>query len=428
MTAPKTKTGTSRDWRFLIRALKYRNYRLFFGGQGISLVGTWMQQIAISWLIYRLTGSAFLLGLTGFAGQIPTFILAPVAGVIADRMNRIRILIITQILSMVQAFLLSFLVLTDTIAVWHIIVLSVILGIINAFDMPIRQSLIADMIEKREDLGNAIALNSSIFNGARLIGPSLAGILIASAGEGICFLLNGISFGAVIFALLAMRVKPKVMDVKDSHILHELKEGFNYAFGFLTIRFILSLLALISLTGMQYTVLMPIIAKDILHGGSNTFGFLMAATGIGALMGAFYLASRKNAFGLERWLPLAASILGAGLMAVSISKYFWLSLILMLPIGFGMMVQMAASNTVLQTIVDDDKRGRLMSLYAMAFMGMTPMGSLLAGSMASRIGAPNTLIIAGIFCILGAILFAGKLPLIKQMIHPIYHKKGIRPD
>ena len=428
MAIPRESTGKSLSWRFILRALKYRNYRLFFGGQGISLIGTWMQRLAVSWLIYRLTGSPFLLGIAGFASQIPTFILAPVAGVVADRYNRMRILILTQTLAMFQALILAVLVLTNAVEVWHIIALSLALGVINAFDMPARQSLVVEMIENREDLGNAIALNSSMFNGARLIGPSLGGILIATVGEGICFLINGLSFIAVIIALLYMKINAHPAENKGTRFLQGLKEGFVYAFGFLPIRSILLLLSLVSLMGMQYAVLMPIFAKDILHGGPNTLGFLMAASGIGALMGALYLASRHSVVGLGKWIPLATGTLGCGLIIFSFSRFFWLSLVLMLPIGFGLMVQMAASNTVLQTIVDDDKRGRLMSIYAMAFMGVTPLGSLLAGSMASHFGAPATLIVGGAGCILGAAAFARELPRIRKQIRPIYQRKGILPQ
>jgi MFS family permease len=427
MATPRVSTGKSLSWRFVLRALKYRNYRLFFGGQGISLIGTWMQRLAVSWLIYRMTGSPFLLGIAGFASQIPTFVLAPVAGVVADRYNRMRILILTQTLAMFQALLLAVLVLTHNIDVWHIIALSLALGIINAFDMPARQSLVVDMIENREDLGNAIALNSSMFNGARLIGPSLGGILIAAVGEGVCFLINGLSFVAVIIALLYMKINARPSETKKARFMKGLKEGFVYAFGFLPIRSILLLLSLVSLMGMQYAVLMPIFAKDILHGGPNTLGFLMAASGIGALAGALYLASRRSVVGLGKWIPLATGTLGCGLVLFSFSRFFWLSLILMLPVGFGLMVQMAASNTVLQTIVDDNKRGRLMSIYAMAFMGVTPLGSLLAGSLASHIGAPATLIIGGAVCMLGAAAFARELPHIRKQIRPIYQRKGILP-
>jgi MFS family permease len=405
-------------------ALQYRNYRLFFGGQSISLIGTWMQRIAMSWLVYRLTNSALWLGVVGFTGQIPIFLLTPFAGVLADRMNRQRILVITQTLAMIQALILALLVLTGTIAVWHIISLSIFLGIVDAFDMPVRQSFMVEIVEKK-DLGNAIALNSSMVNSARLLGPSIAGILIASMGEGMCFLLNGISYLAVILSLLAMKITSKRTETPNTYVLHGLKEGFHYAFGFPPIRYVLLLLALVSLIGMPYTVLMPVFARDILHGGPHTLGFLMGSSGVGALVGAIYLASRRSVLGLGKWIALAASLFGIGLIAFSLSRIFWFSLFLMLLTGFGMIVQMASSNTVLQTVVDEDKRGRVMSFYAMAFRGMTPFGSLLAGGLANKIGAPNTLMIGGISCILGSLMFARKLPLLRQMVRPIYVKMGI---
>ncbi|MCX5799964.1 MAG: MFS transporter [Candidatus Eisenbacteria bacterium] len=415
--------------RLVFRALRYRNYRLFFGGQGISLIGTWMQRIALSWLVYRLTNSALLLGVVGFAGQIPTFLLAPVAGVLADRWNCRRILVITQVLAMVQAFVLAVLVLTNAITVWEIVVLSIFLGLVNAFDMPARQTFVVEMVDrKKEDLGNAIALNSSLFNGARLVGPSVAGILIAVVGEGVCFLLNGLSYIAVIGSLLAMRVTPRKTEAKNTHVLRGLKDGFSYAFGFDPIRSIILLLALVSLMGMPYQILMPVFARQILHGGSNIFGFLVAASGAGALTGAFYLASRRQILRLGRTIPVAAGIFGVGLIGFSLSHFLWLSLALMLVTGFGMMVMMAASNTTLQTIVDDDKRGRVMSLYTMAFMGTVPFGSLWAGSMADKIGAPKTLLVSGLCCICGGLLFARKLPVLKALVHPIYAEKGIIPE
>ncbi len=395
--------------KLTLRAFQYRNYRLFFFGQGISLIGTWMQRIALSWLVYRLTDSAFLLGFVGFASQIPTFILSPFAGVVADKWDRWRIMIVSQALSMLQAFILAILVLTGKISVWQIIALGAFLGLINAFDIPARQSFVVQMVDKKEDLGNAIALNSFMFNSARLIGPSLAGILVAAIGEGICFLLNAISYIAVIIALLAMKVEPKdKLSAKGSNVLHDLKEGFKYTFGYSDIRYTLLLLSIVSLVGMPYTVLMPIFAKDILHGGSHTLGFLMAGAGMGAISGALYMASRKDPNGLERIIPIATSSFGIGLIVFSFSHFFWLSLLLISLTGAGMMVQMASCNTFIQTIVDDDKRGRVMSFYTMSFMGLAPFGSLLAGSMAKNIGAPNTLIIGGIFCILSALTYASR--------------------
>jgi MFS family permease len=412
----------------IIRALRHRNFRLFFGGQSISLIGTWMQRVALGWLVYRLTNSPFLLGLVGFAGQIPAFLLAPLAGVLADRWNRQRILILTQAISMIQALTLSLLVLTGTVAIWHIILLSVFLGIINAFDMPTRQSFLVEMVEEKEDLANAIALNSSMVNSARLLGPSIAGILVAAVGEGICFLINGISYLTVIGALVAMKIVPKNLKPQRSRVWYGLKEGFTYASAFAPIRAVLLLLALMSLMGMPYVVLMPVFAKDILHGGPHALGFLMGASGLGALIGAFYLASRKTVLGLGRLIAVAASIFGLGIIAFSFSRLLWLSLPLMLVTGVGQMVQMASSNTILQTIVDDDKRGRIMSFYTMAFMGGTPLGSLFAGTLASSIGTPHTLLIGGTTCLMGSVFFAHKLPALRKIVRPIYVKMGIIPE
>ena len=423
-TAPRNAMGL----RVILRTLRYRNYRLFFGGQGISLIGTWMQRIAMSWLVYRLTNSVFLLGIVGFFGLVPTFFFAPIAGVFADRWNRRRILVATQCLSMLQASILAVLVLASTVRVWHIIVLSVFLGFVNAFDVPARQSFVPDMIEKREDLGNAIALSSAMFHGARLLGPSIAGIVIAVVGEGMCFLLNAISYVAVIAALLAMRVAHEEAGNKDTNVLQGLKEGFGYAFGFAPIRTLLLLGGLVSLVGMPYTVLAPVFAKDVLHGGPHTLGFLMAASGAGSLAGALYLASRKSLLGLGKLIVLTSSVFGIGLIGFSLSHVLLLSLLFMLLTGFGMMVQMASSNTILQTIADDDKRGRVMSFYTMAFMGMAPFGSLFAGSLASKIGAPNTLLIGGVCCLLGSLLFRSKLPVLQKMARPIYVKRGILPE
>jgi len=424
MKSSETYSENSMDLGLALPALRYRNYRLFFGGQGISLVGTWMQRIAMWWLVYRLSHSPFLLGVVGFTGQIPIFLLTPFAGVLADRMNRRRVLVVTQSLAMIQAFILALLVLAGAIAVWHIIFLSILLGVIDAFDMPVRQSFMVEIVQTR-DLGNAIALNSSIVNSAQLLGPSIAGILIASMGEGMCFLLNGISYFFVIASLLAMKITSRKMEIQNTDVLQGIKEGFSYAFGFTPIRSVLLLLALVSLIGMPYRVLMPIFASDVLHGGPHTFGFLMGSSGLGALGGSIYLASRKSVLGLEKWIALAASVFGIGLIAFSLSRVFWISLFLILLTSFGMMVQFASTNTVLQTIVDEDKRGRVMSFYAMALRGMAPFGSLLAGGLAGKIGASNTLMIGGISCFLGALMFARKLPQWREMVRPIYVRMGI---
>jgi MFS family permease len=409
----------------MLRALRHRNYRLFFGGQGVSLVGTWMQMVALSWLVYRLTNSALLLGLVGFAGQLPTFLLASFAGVLADRWNRLRLLIVIQILSALQASLLALLTLTGHITVWHIIALSVLMGCITAFDVPTRQSLIVDMIDRQEDLQNAIALNSFMFNGARLIGPSIAGLLLSVVSEGACFSLNAISFLAVIWALAAMRIPRLTRKRSRENMMHGLKEGYRYVFGFAPIRHILINLALLSLLGFSYPVLMPIFAKDILHGGPHTLGFLVSSAGIGALISALYLAYRGTVLGLGRIIVAAMSICGFSLICFSLSRHVAISLVMMFFTGFGIMSVITSSNTILQTIADEDKRGRVMSLYTMAFMGMMPFGSLLMGALASKFGAPITVAIGGIVCIISSYLFFTRLPDIRKLVRPIYVEKGI---
>jgi MFS family permease len=413
------------SWKFAVRALGHRNYRLFFGGQSVSLIGTWMTRVATAWLVYRLTHSAFLLGVVGFSGQIPAFLLGPLAGVWVDRWNRHRVLVVTQVLSMAQSFVLAALALSGRITVWDIIGLSVFQGAINAFDMPARQAFLIQMVEAREDLANAIALNSSMVNGSRLIGPSLAGLLIAAAGEGYCFLIDGISYVAVVGSLLAMQIITAPERRAGRKVWPELSEGWHYAWRFAPIRAILLLLALVSLVGMPYTVLMPIFAGRVLHGGPHTLGFLMGASGVGALVGTVTLAMRKTVLGLGRLIALSAGLFGVALMGFALSRSLWLSLLLMMAVGFGLMRQLAASNTILQTIVDEDKRGRVMSFYSMAFMGMAPIGSLLAGTAANRVGAPWTLAVGGALAVLGAIWFASQLAEIRKLIRPIYLQLGI---
>lgn len=413
---------------FLTRALRHRNFRLFFGGQSVSLIGTWIQQVALGWLVYRLTHSAFLLGAVGFAGQIPTFLGTPLSGVFADRWNRHRAIVLTQSLAMIQALTLAALTLTGQITVWGIIGLNLLMGMITAIDMPMRQSFLVEMIEAREDLPNAIALNSLIVNGARLIGPALAGLLLATMSEGVCFLLNGLSYLAVIWALLAMKVRPRPKHPAAAHVLADLKEGFHYAFGFAPIRIVLLLVALVSLVALPYAVLMPVYARDILRGGSHTLGFLMAAAGLGALAGSIFLASRKTILGTGRRMVWALVVLGVGLMLFSHSRRLWLSLPALVLVGFGMISHLASCNTFLQTIVDEDKRGRVMSFYTMAFMGMAPFGSLIDGALADWFGAPNTFLLGGAVCLGGGGLFATQLPRLRRMVHPIYVKKGIMPE
>jgi MFS family permease len=427
--APHVESQPSaHNWAFALRALRHRNYRLFFGGQSVSLIGTWMTRIATSWLVYRLTGSALLLGIVGFAGQIPTFLLAPFAGVWVDRLNRHRVLVVTQVLAMLQSFALAGLALAHRITVWDIIWLSAFQGLINAFDMPTRQAFVVEMVEEREDLSNAIALNSSMVNVARLIGPSLAGVIIAAVGEGYCFLIDGFSYLAVIASLLVMRLRPQGTRRARANMLGELKEGWAYVSGSVAIRTLLLLLALVSLVGMPYAVLMPIFAGKILHGGAHTLGFLMAASGVGALTGALRLASRKTVLGLGRVVAVSAALFGAGLIVFSQSRWLWPSLALMLVTGVGMMQTMAASNTILQTIAKEEKRGRVMSYYTMAFVGMAPFGSLLAGSVAARIGAPRTLLISGICCVAGAAWFRLHLDEVRREVQPIYRELGILPE
>ncbi len=416
---------------FMVRALRHRNYRLFFSGQSVSLVGTWMTRIATSWLVYRLTGSALLLGLVGFAGQIPSFLLAPFAGVLVDRWNRHRLLVATQVLAMVQSAALAILALSGVISIWHVLLLSLFQGLINAFDMPARQAFVVEMVESRADLANAIALNSSMVNAARLLGPAIGGALIAAVGEGWCFAFDALSYLAVIASLLLMRLAPRAERARPAahgRVLAELRQGLAYVAGSAPIRSILLLLAIVSLVGMPYTVLMPIFASQILHGGPHTLGFLMGATGVGALGGAVYLASRRSVLGLGRLIPLMSALFGAGLIGFGLSRSLWLSLTLLVATGVGFMVQMAASNTLLQTLVDDDKRGRVMSFYTMAFMGTAPFGSLFAGGLAHRIGAPATLVLGGIGCILGALWFASLLPDLRQHVRPIYVQMGILPE
>jgi MFS family permease len=421
--ARANKPGISHAWR----ALQYRNFRLYFGGQTISLVGTWMTRLATSWLVYRLTGSALLLGVVGFAGQIPTFLVAPFAGVWVDRLDRRRVLVITQILAMLQSLALAVLTLTRHININDIIWLSAFQGLINAFDMPARQAFLVQMVDDKQDLGNAIALNSSMVNLARLVGPSLAGAVIAVSGEGYCFLIDGLSYLAVIASLLAMRIEPGALRLTGDSMLVQLKEGWAYVSGFAPVRTILLLFALVSLMGWPFTVLMPIFAGTILHGGPHTLGFLMGAVGIGALVSAISLALRKTVLGLGKMIPVSTAAFGVGLILFGWSRTLWLSLLLMLVCGFGMMQQMAASNTIIQTIVDDSKRGRVMSFYAVAFVGMAPFGSLLAGTLAHAIGAPRTVMLSGACCVAGAAWFAAQLKTIRKLIRPIYMDLGILP-
>lgn len=411
----KTENETSQNGsvsRFGItfRALKHKNFQLFFAGQFVSLTGTWMQSVAQSWLVYRLTGSVVLLGLIGFASQIPVFLLAPIGGLAADRYNRRRILIITQTSAMIFAFILAILTLTGTVQVWHLFVIAACFGIANAFDIPTRQAFAVDMVG-REDLINAIALNSSMFNGARIVGPAIAGLLVAAVGEGWCFFGNAISYIAVITGLLMMKINI-VIRPKVGSAISNIKEGFGFVLKTKPILALLLLLGLVSLMGMPFAVLMPIFADKILGGDSSTLGYLMGASGIGALIAALVLASRKEVFGLGRWVALASGGLGLSLILFSFSNVFWLSALLLIPVGFSMMTQMSSSNTLIQAMVPDELRGCVMSVYSMMFMGMAPLGALMAGSLAGILGAQYTVALGGVACIVGSILFSLRLPIL----------------
>lgn len=420
---PRVYRGASHAWR----ALRHRNFRLFFGGQSISLIGTWMTRVATSWLVYRLTGSALLLGVIGFAGQIPTFLLAPFAGVWVDRLDRRQVLVWTQALSMVQSLALAVLTLSGWITIPWLLALSAMQGVINAFDMPGRQAFMVKMVEDKADLSNAIAINSSMVNMARLVGPALAGMLIAVSSEGWCFLIDGVSYIAVIASLLAMRLHAPVVKRATTSTLTELKAGWTYVSEFLPVRTILLLFALVSLMGMPFMVLMPIFAAQVLHGGPHTLGFLTASMGVGALLAALSMAARKSVLGLVKMIPIAAAVFGLGLIGFGLSRIFWLSMVMLLVTGMGMMQGMAGSNTIIQTIVSEDKRGRVMSYYTTAFVGMAPFGSLLAGTLARAIGAPGTVILSGSAVLLGAAWFTMKMPAVRRAIRPIYQEMGILP-
>ena len=424
--------GFAHAWR----ALRHRNFRLFFAGQSISLIGTWMTRLATAWLVYRLTKSAVLLGTVSFAGQIPTFLLAPLAGVLVDRWNRRTVLVWTQALAMFQSLALAALTLTHHVNIAEVLVLSAFQGCINAFDMPGRQSFLMEMVKDsetaREDLRNAIAINSSMVNLARLVGPSLAGMLIAISSEGWCFFIDGVSYIAVIASLLMMRLpalKPAALAAARTgdSMLTQLKEGWDYVRGFAPIRTILLLFALVSLMGMPFVVLMPIFAAQVLKGGPHTLGFLMGAMGIGSLASALSLVLRKSVRGLLKMIPVSAAIFGAGLILFGLSHYLWLSMLLLLAVGFGMMQGLTASNTIIQTIVPEDKRGRVMSYYTVAFVGMSPFGSLFAGALAHAIGAPWTVVISGISCIVGAAWFLTRMKTVRKAMRPIYEQLGIIP-
>src|SRR6516162_3286741 len=418
----------ARDFSHAWRALRHRNFRLFFGGQSISLIGTWMTRVATSWLVYRLTKSSLLLGTVGFVGQIPTFLLAPFAGVIVDRIDRRKVLVWTQALAMVQSLVLAGLTLSHRINIAEVLVLSALQGIINAFDMPGRQSFMIRMVEDRADLSNAIAINSSMVNTARLVGPSLAGLLIAATNEGWCFFVDGVSYIAVIASLLMMRIRHEQPEHAGATMVEQLRQGWDYVASSLPLRSILLLFALISLMGWPFMVLMPIFAGQVLHGGAHTFGFLVGAVGVGSLVSALSLVVRRSVRGLLKVIPIGAAVFGIGLVAFGFSRSLWLSIPLMFLTGFGMMQGVTTSNTILQTLVDEKMRGRVMSYYTMAFVGMAPFGSLLAGTLAHAIGAPRTVIISGVACIVGAVWFWSRMPAIRTDMRPIYQRLGIVPQ
>jgi MFS family permease len=421
--AAPNRAGLSHAWR----ALRHRNFRLFFGGQSISLIGTWMTRVATSWLVYRLTKSSLLLGTVGFAGQIPTFLLAPLAGVIVDRIDRRKVLVWTQALAMVQSLALAWLTLSHRINVSEVLALSALQGVINAFDMPGRQSFMIRMVEDRADLSNAIAINSSMVNAARLLGPSLAGLLIAATNEGWCFLVDGVSYIAVIASLLMMRITHDAPQHHGATMMDQLRQGWDYVAASLPIRNILMLFALISLMGWPFMVLMPIFAAQVLHGGPHTLGFLMGAVGVGSLVSALSLVVRRSVRGLLKIIPTGAALFGVGLIAFGFSRSIWLSIPMMFVTGFGMMQGVTTSNTILQTLVDEKMRGRVMSYYTMAFVGMAPFGSLMAGALAHAIGAPRTVIISGVACILGSVWFWSRMAQIRSVMRPIYQRLGIVP-
>jgi MFS family permease len=407
--AKKDKLKSVSSFGTLVRAFRSRNYRLYFLGQGVSLIGTWMQNVALSWLVYRLTQSAFMLGVVGFITQVPMMALTPFTGVLADRWNRYRVMIFTQVSMMILATILAILVMTHWIAIWQIIVIGSFFGAANALDAPTRHSFIVQLVENREDLSNAIALNSAMFNSARLIGPSIAGLLIALTGEGVCFLINALSFLAVIFALLAMKITSQENLSPDrSGILQELKEGVIYTFGSRPIRLTLLHFAFVSLLGMSFTVLLPILATEILKGGPRSLGFLLGAMGVGALLSSILMAARKDTSGLWKLAGVASTIFGLGLIALSRSHNFTLSLILMVITGFGMVTIMTASNTFLQTNIEDSKRARVMAFYLLSFFGTVPFGNLITGTIAHSIGVPMTILFAGIFSLLGSWVFSSR--------------------
>jgi MFS family permease len=406
-------------WTRILSALSSRNYRLYFGGQIVSLIGTWMTQTASLWLVYHLSSSTFLLGLVAFANQAPIFLFAPFAGVWVDRVNRHRLLVVTQILSMLQSFALAALALTDTIGIPHLIVLSLIQGLIGAVDLPVRQVMVVEFVGNKGHLGSAIALSSSLFNLARLIGPAIGGFVIAAWGVGMCYAIDGLSYLAVIAALFAMRLPPLASRPAPQHPLTELREGFRYTFGFAPVRVLILLVAAISAIGFSYSALTPVFARDVFHGDARTLGWLMSASGTGAVLAALYLGGRKTVRGLGSVITIGGLCLGAGLIGFALSHWLAISLGCLMLTGMGGVLLMASSNTLVQTMVPDEKRGRVMSLFTMAFNGTAPLGSLVAGTLAGRIGATPTLIANGAICIAIIIFFFRKLPELRLAAAPV---------
>lgn len=424
--APTLSSPVLTRVRTALRALRHRNLRLFFAGQGVSLVGTWMQQVAIGWLVYRLTDSALLLGVIGFGSRFPAFLMAPFAGALADRWNRYRMVMAAQFFAMLQAIILAVVVLTGVVEVWHLIALSVMSGLVNGVDVPARQSLLVQLVGE-EDLPNAIALNSSMFNAARLVGPAVAGVLIGWVGEGPVFALNALSYIAVLAALMALRL-PRTVGQTAGPMLRNIREGFVYAFGFPPIRDLLLLLGMISLVGIPYAVLYPVFARDVLGGGAGTLGLLTSSSGLGALMGALFLASRGDVWGLGRVIARASTVFGVALVGFALSEQVWLSCLFLVASGFGVMLTTASINTVLQTLVDDGMRGRVMSLYTMAFVGMSPLGSLAGGSLAGWMGAPATVLMGGVGCLAAGLWFSTRVAPLRELMVPVYERKGILPE
>jgi len=401
-----SRPSTGRAWR----ALRHRNFKLYFAGQGISIIGTWMTRVATTWLVYRLTGSPLLLGVAGFAGLVPSFILAPFAGVWIERVDRRRLLVWTQAAAAAQSLVLAGLTLARVVTLWEILVLAGVQGLINAFDTPLRQIIVGQMVDDRQDLGNAIALSSTLANGARLIGPAIAGLVIAAFGEGGCFLIDGLSYLAVIASLLMMRLQPPATGPNPAGMVAQLREGWRYVSGVRPVRAILLLSALLALMGYPYSILLPVFASQVLHGGPATLGWLTAASGIGALASGISLTLRRSTDGLTGMLQVAAAALGGGLVLFGLSRVLWLSMVLMALVGFGMMQGFSASNTLLQTLVPEDKIGRVMSYFLMSMFGTAPFGCLLVGALAHRIGAPHTVCVTGVLCLAGALWFRLERP------------------